>query len=200
MHKYQTRSFSYTTKRSLWLGRIILAVWALLVLHYLAVFGLGISFNGLASYFAPFLADLPIFERLRVYYAHDPQGLAQARNFYLVNNGILFPALAMCLINSLADIVPNYEYLKRNDSKRLTESRQTRKGVLSDIFSIVFFSCGVAAVIGKLAGYYELPETGIGRGFMVVLGHFFVIIFFFILPQFIALTWNNLFLYTKLKE
>ncbi len=188
MARMNEAKLPYITGYNIWLGRAMLVVWALLVVHYLLALGLGISFYGLANYFSPFLSDLPIFDRLEAYYAGYPTKLAQAREFYLVNNGVLFPAVAICLVSALVGFPPLYRKLEKRvvEDKDGIDARDMQKNVKTDFFGVLFFSLTWGAGVIKLFGYTELPEQGIGRGFLVIVGQFFILVFLFVMPEILA--------------
>ncbi|MBK8177019.1 MAG: hypothetical protein IPK66_17695 [Rhodospirillales bacterium] len=188
MAPLQKDMFSHLAKYNLCIGRMMLGVWALLVVHYILGLVLGVSFDGVANYFAPFLADLPIFPRVAAYYAHNPEALAQARSFYLVNNGIFFPALAICLISALANIMPAYRAIEQRieQEEQKTEARKKWKDVRTSVFAVLLCFYIISALVTKLAGYTQLPEQGVGRGFAVILGQFLSITFILATPHIIA--------------
>ncbi len=164
-------------------------VWGLLIVHYILALWLRVPFDFLADIFAPYLSDLPIFDRLDMYYMHNPEALAQARAFYLVNNGVLFLMLAIGLINALIDVVPTYRKMRRQadqctDQEQCTTEKQNEK--LGHVGGVLLLIALATAVILKLCGYTELPEQGVARG-VAVIAQFFLFLFISLIPTELAL-------------
>lgn len=188
MNRIERNGFSFLTLYNLSLGRIVFCVWGLLVIHYIFVFDVGISFPSLSKLFTPFLSGLPLFDKLEVYYAHDPITLEKARMFYFVNNGVFFLVIAIYLVNSLIGICSLYQHYKKTIPEHGKEITCKLQAELHRYFLGMpvgfLLTC---AVVAKLIGLSELPEQGIGRGFIVFIGQFSVFIFVALIPSTVAL-------------